>query len=65
MISVAGSVGIVTSFDVCPGKSRMRSQGGAFGPPSLTNTPTLPSLLKPWWSAGGAAVDRSALVKIF
>ena len=57
MISVAGSAGVMTSFDICPGKSRMRSQGGAFGPPSLTNTPTLPFLLQPWWSAGGAAVD--------
>ena len=65
MISVAGSVGIVTSFDIGPGKSRMRSQGGAFGPHSLNYNPTLPSLLKPWWSAGGAAVDRSALVEIF
>ena len=57
MISVAGSAGVMTSFDICPGKSRMKSQGGAFGPPSLTNTPTLPFLLQPWWSAGGAAVD--------
>lgn len=65
MISVNGSAGVTTSFDVCPGKSRMRSQWGAFGPPSLTNTPTLSSLLKPWWSVGGAAVDRSALVEVF